>query len=306
MFLHTAARVWGHRWCTHMKTMRSFVKTASLGALDCKCMENIVIDLIRLNLPCSPFYINLNEICLHGRDPNAPRTLSKPGVNQWQHSIRDWEFRDLNLLVTMRCTRIRRENMHSTNFEDFNEIITKHLTTRKSWSSQENIYSHPWLLLFYGRCVFVGNNKYLRRCVHITNWTEKPLRPISELWVVTLRFFNTLRSRRNGRHLADDIFKCIFSNENAWPKFHWSLSLRTQAVNPGDWFYPKTFWRMPTVYVIFDLLFVFSFSIQQTFDIVQQDFALADKENFAIGLKPVLGAYIDEVSLIDTVSAESR
>ena len=27
---------------------------------------------------------------------------------------------------------------------------------------------------------------------------------------------NTLRPRQNARHFADDIFKCIFSNENAW------------------------------------------------------------------------------------------
>ena len=28
--------------------------------------------------------------------------------------------------------------------------------------------------------------------------------------------FNTLRPRQNGRHFADDIFKCIFVNENIW------------------------------------------------------------------------------------------
>ena len=38
-------------------------------------------------------------------------------------------------------------------------------------------------------------------------------------------FFNTLRPRQNGRHFPDDIFKCIFLNENVWisikmsPKF---------------------------------------------------------------------------------------
>ena len=30
------------------------------------------------------------------------------------------------------------------------------------------------------------------------------------------RSFNTLRPRQNGRHFADDIFKCIFVNENVW------------------------------------------------------------------------------------------
>ena len=28
--------------------------------------------------------------------------------------------------------------------------------------------------------------------------------------------FNTLRQRQNGRHFADDFFKCIFLNENFW------------------------------------------------------------------------------------------
>ena len=28
--------------------------------------------------------------------------------------------------------------------------------------------------------------------------------------------FNTLRPRQNGRHFADDVFKCIFENENEW------------------------------------------------------------------------------------------
>ena len=32
---------------------------------------------------------------------------------------------------------------------------------------------------------------------------------LSQLWI------NTLRPRQNGRHFADDVFKCIFLNENA-------------------------------------------------------------------------------------------
>ena len=31
-----------------------------------------------------------------------------------------------------------------------------------------------------------------------------------------LNALNTLRSRQNRHHFADDIFKCIFFNENAW------------------------------------------------------------------------------------------
>ena len=34
---------------------------------------------------------------------------------------------------------------------------------------------------------------------------------------------NTLRLRQNGRHFADDTFKCIFLNENVWNSFKTSL-----------------------------------------------------------------------------------
>ena len=36
---------------------------------------------------------------------------------------------------------------------------------------------------------------------------------------------NTLRPRQNGRHFADDIFKCIFLNENVWILIRISLKL---------------------------------------------------------------------------------
>ena len=35
--------------------------------------------------------------------------------------------------------------------------------------------------------------------------------------------FNTLRPRQNGRHFPDDIFKCIFVNENVWIAIEISL-----------------------------------------------------------------------------------
>ena len=34
-------------------------------------------------------------------------------------------------------------------------------------------------------------------------------------WTLPL-LINTSRSKQNGRHFADDIFKCIFLNENVW------------------------------------------------------------------------------------------
>ena len=38
-----------------------------------------------------------------------------------------------------------------------------------------------------------------------------------------LHSVNTLRLRQNGHHFPDDIFKCIFSNENAWISIKISL-----------------------------------------------------------------------------------
>ena len=50
---------------------------------------------------------------------------------------------------------------------------------------------------------------------------------VSQGWVTKGPFvkfsINTLRPRQNGRHFADDIFKCIFLNENAWISINISL-----------------------------------------------------------------------------------
>ena len=48
-------------------------------------------------------------------------------------------------------------------------------------------------------------------------------------WTMTIDFYcliNTLRLRQNWRHFADDIFKCIFLNENIWI----SLKIRMKFV----------------------------------------------------------------------------
>ena len=37
--------------------------------------------------------------------------------------------------------------------------------------------------------------------------------------------FNTLRPRQNGHHFPDDVFKCIFLNENVWISLQISLKL---------------------------------------------------------------------------------
>ena len=59
-------------------------------------------------------------------------------------------------------------------------------------------------------------------------------RRFSHRWVQ----INTLRPRQNGRHFADDIFKCIFLMKmfEFRLKFQWSLFLRVQLTVFQHWF----------------------------------------------------------------------
>ena len=43
------------------------------------------------------------------------------------------------------------------------------------------------------------------------------------MYIWTVFCINTLRPRQNGRHFADDMFKCIFLNENVWIPIEISL-----------------------------------------------------------------------------------
>ena len=48
---------------------------------------------------------------------------------------------------------------------------------------------------------------------HDTKYASEQTRDIH---ILADRGFNTLRPRKNGRHFADDILKCIFVNKNVW------------------------------------------------------------------------------------------
>ena len=52
------------------------------------------------------------------------------------------------------------------------------------------------------------------------------------VWTTTYTFLNTLRPRQNGRHFADDSFKCIFLNENV--SISIKISLRFDPKCPND------------------------------------------------------------------------
>ena len=45
---------------------------------------------------------------------------------------------------------------------------------------------------------------------------EPILSQFSDAYITGPQWVNALRPRQNGRHFPDDIFKCIFLNENVW------------------------------------------------------------------------------------------
>ena len=57
---------------------------------------------------------------------------------------------------------------------------------------------------------------------------------------------NTLRPRQNGRHFTDDIFKCIFLNENVWIPIKISLKFVPKGpINNISSLVQKMVWRRP-------------------------------------------------------------
>ena len=57
---------------------------------------------------------------------------------------------------------------------------------------------------------------------------------------------NTLRPKQNGRHFADDIFKCIFLNENGWIPLKISLMfVRKGPINNIPTLVQVMAWRRP-------------------------------------------------------------
>ena len=62
----------------------------------------------------------------------------------------------------------------------------------------------------------------------------------------SMAYLNTLRPRQNGRHFADDIFNCIFLNENVWIPINFSLKFAPQdPINNIPALVQIMAWRLP-------------------------------------------------------------
>ena len=82
--------------------------------------------------------------------------------------------------------------------------------------------------------------------VQIMAWRRPGDKPLSEPVMVSLltdiyvtrpQWVNALRPRENGRHFAEDIFKCIFLCAGCvfWSKFHWNLFSRVPLIVSQHW-----------------------------------------------------------------------
>ena len=76
-------------------------------------------------------------------------------------------------------------------------------------------------LLCYFRDFSPSSNDWLPIEYHVHVW--QVCDDTGQIWKWFKESFNSLRPRRNRRHFADDIFKCIFLNENVWISLKISL-----------------------------------------------------------------------------------
>ena len=86
-----------------------------------------------------------------------------------------------------------------------------------------------------------GSINNIPTLVQIMAWRRSGDKPLSEPMIVSLLTqicINLSPLGQNGRHFANDIFKCIFINGSVVFrfKFHWSLFLKVQLIISQHWF----------------------------------------------------------------------
>ena len=71
-------------------------------------------------------------------------------------------------------------------------------------------------------------------------------RPVTPYGITRPQWVNTLRPRQNGRHFTDDMFKCIFLNENVWIPIEISLKFVPKgSINNNAALFRIMAWRRP-------------------------------------------------------------
>ena len=89
-------------------------------------------------------------------------------------------------------------------------------------------------------------NIFLYRCRNNHQW-HRSINIVAVMYVSSIEtWFNSLRPRRNRRHFADDIFKCIALNENVWIALKISLEFVPKVrINNNPALVQIMAWRRP-------------------------------------------------------------
>ena len=81
----------------------------------------------------------------------------------------------------------------------------------------DNLRCQPWPQSCQIDYLLFSVNGACRPGGYYRNYYTGPLPYLGQWnWFLPVTYLNTLRPRQNGRHFPDDIFKCIFLNENVW------------------------------------------------------------------------------------------
>ena len=97
-------------------------------------------------------------------------------------------------------------------------VIMGALWCMGSINAISHIYSNEIFFLFHS-CSYGAENSLVlsQGAIEPCRTPANQSQPAALEWETNSEpVINTLRLRQNGRHFTDDIFKCIFLNENAW------------------------------------------------------------------------------------------
>ena len=99
---------------------------------------------------------------------------------------------------------------------------------------------HPWSITFKEPTL---NHEIAYHYSTLLSVITVTILPLVQPWITQ---FNTLRPRQNGRHFADDMFKCIFVNENVWIPIEISLKFVPEgSINNNPALFQIMAWRRP-------------------------------------------------------------
>ena len=122
------------------------------------------------------------------------------------------------------CTDLILVSIHSSVFYFYNNLLSMHCLT--AFLSEKSEVSG----LIFSRIPFhITGPLWL---IHVKLCKISTISPgwLTATLETVLKHFNRLRPRQNEQHFADDIFKCIFFNENVWISI--KISLKFVAKGP--------------------------------------------------------------------------